>query len=61
MRLDIYLTEKKLAKSRETAQRLIREGSVSIGGRVVTKPSFSLDESAPPEIVVSGGLKYVSR
>lgn len=61
MRLDVYLSEHSLAKSRETAQRLIREGSVSVAGRVVTKPSFSVSESDTPEIVVSGGLKYVSR
>ena len=39
MRLDVYLTDKGYTKSREAAQRLIKEGAVRIGGRPATKPS----------------------
>ncbi len=61
MRLDIYLSERGYAKSRESAQRLIREGGVAIDGRLAKKPSEQLDELAEHSISISDSLKYVSR
>ncbi len=61
MRLDRYLAEAGLAKSRESAAKLIKAGSVFVAGRAVTKPSFELDEANPPEIELTDAPRYVSR
>ena len=61
MRLDVYLTDRGYTKSREAAQRLIKEGAVRIGGRPAKKPSEQIDETAAQVIEVSDSLKYVSR
>ncbi len=42
-RLDIALTKIGLAKSRTSAQEMIKEGSVSVNGRVVIKTSEKVD------------------
>ena len=39
MRLDIYLTENGICKSRTAAQSLIKSGGVILGGKVCEKPS----------------------
>lgn len=64
MRLDVYLSEKGLVKSRETAKRMISEGGVSVNGSIVTKPAKEISESdavslcAPlPKYVGRGGYK----
>ena len=64
MRLDVYLSESGLVKSRETAKRMISEGGVAVNGTVVTKPSKEISENdnvalcAPlPKYVGRGGLK----
>ncbi|MCR4779466.1 MAG: TlyA family RNA methyltransferase [Ruminiclostridium sp.] len=66
-RLDLILAEKGLAKSRTAAQALIKEGSVTVNGRVVSKPSELCDpesdefavaeETALTRYVSRGGLK----
>ena len=61
MRLDVYIAERGFTKSRESAQRLIKEGAVTVDGRTAKKPSEQVDENHPPEITVSDSLKYVSR
>lgn len=38
MRLDVYLAENKMIKSRELAKMMISEGGVTVNGEVVTKP-----------------------
>lgn len=58
-RLDIYLTEKGLAGSREKAKQLITGGRVTVNGTAVTKPAFSVPEGA--EVNVSAGEDYVGR
>ncbi len=60
MRIDKYLFEHGFARSRESAQRMIREGIVSVGGRIVSKPSLDVDEGC--DIAIIGEtLRYVSR
>ena len=61
MRLDVYLAANGFVKSRETAQRLIREGAVTIDKKTAKKPSDNIDESVEHEINVSDSLKFVSR
>lgn len=62
-RLDLLLTARGLAESREKAQRLIRAGQVRVNGQVATKPGTSFPEEvdleleAPPRFVSRGGDK----
>ncbi len=59
-RLDVYLTEHNIYASRERSRRAIREGLVSVNGKVVVKASFEVCEND----VVQGGsdpVPYVSR
>lgn len=60
MRLDAALVERGIFKSRTRAQRAIEEGSITVNGKVITKPSFSVSEN---DAVLSSGdpLPYVSR
>ena len=64
MRLDVFLSEKGLVKSRETAKKMISENGVSVNGSIVTKPSKEVSESDDiklcgplPRYVGRGGLK----
>lgn len=60
MRLDLYLHEKGLAKSRSYAKTLIDEGYVTVNGKVAKKPS--LDVSENDNVLVTGEpYSYVSR
>lgn len=60
VRLDVYLTESGLVKSRERAKELIKAGQVLADGRAVTKAAYDVGES--PEIKIVGEqLKYVGR
>ncbi len=63
-RLDVYLTENGLAKSRERAKAIIKEGKVTVNGKTCTKPAFDVSENdevsaLPDELtyVGRGGLK----
>lgn len=58
MRLDVYLTENGICKSRTAAQSLIKSGGVLVGGKVCMKPSA--DVTAAVEIV-GEQLRYVGR
>ena len=63
MRLDVYLMENGLVKSRTYAQDAIKEGRVSVDGKVVLKPSYDVNDeevtlaSKDVEFVSRGGLK----
>ncbi|BAF70241.1 23S rRNA (cytidine-2'-O)-methyltransferase TlyA [Nitratiruptor sp. SB155-2] len=57
MRLDKYLYQKGFTSSRNKAAELIREGLVSVDGKVVTKPSFELQKG---EVSIKA-KPYVSR
>lgn len=61
MRLDVYLTEKGLCKSRSAAQGLINDGGVLVNGKPAVKNS--LDVSDADEIAVNEEMlpKYVGR
>ena len=60
MRLDVYLTEKNLCKSRTAAQALIKTGGVSVDGKPCGKPSAEVDESSRVDIT-GEQLRYVGR
>jgi len=64
MRLDLYLFEKGLAKSRSFSKALINEGYVEVNGTIQKKPSFEVSDSdivnvtgRPYEYVGRGGMK----
>ncbi len=60
MRLDVYLTESGLVKSRVTAKELIKSGQVMVDGKISVKPSFNVDGNC--EISIIGEqLRYVGR
>jgi len=59
VRLDARLVEKGLVASRTKAQELIREGLVSVDGKVQMKPSHKTEEGAAIEIF--GETRFVSR
>lgn len=61
MRLDIYLAEKGYCKSRSLAQELIKNGSVTVNGKTVNKPSFLVDEDSNIICGPSELCRYVSR
>lgn len=64
MRLDVFLKEKSLCKSRQKASDLVKKGFVKVNGNVIKKVSFPVCESDLIEItgddnpfVSKGGLK----
>lgn len=62
MRLDLWLTEKGFAESRQKAKLLLSEGKVLISGRPVTKAAFEITPEKEGAVEVIGeALPYVSR
>ena len=59
MRLDQYLVDKGLVKSRSQAESYIKLGEIKVNGVVVTKSGFSVSEK--DEILQSTAQQYVSR
>lgn len=59
MRLDQAIFARGLTDSREKAQRLVRDGFVTVDGKPVTKPAFAVDETA--EIIVAENDDFVGR
>ena len=60
MRADVFLYDKGYAKSRSAASQLIKNGSVYVNGKMISKPSEPIGEEDIIEI--RGDLpKYVSR
>lgn len=63
MRIDIYLTEKKLADSRTRAQWMVENGMVTVNGNKITKASFAVTENdvvgitEQPAYISMGGFK----
>lgn len=60
MRLDKFLFERGLARSRTHARDLIVAGAVSVSGKTVSKPSVDVDEEADVRITAEV-CPYVSR
>ncbi len=58
MRLDEYLVEKKLVKSRNLAKETIKKGCVLVNGLICTKPSLDILNQS---VEVTQVLQYVSR
>lgn len=59
MRIDLYLQEKGYAPTRSRAKTMIEGAMVEVDGKIVDKPSFSVDEGC--EIRILDTLRYVSR
>lgn len=60
MRLDVYLTENGMCKSRTAAQALIKSGGVSLNGKACSKPSQEVTEADSVEITAEQ-LRYAGR
>lgn len=59
-RLDVYLSDNNIVKSRSLAATLIKQGSIEVNGRICTKPSFTIGDGDNVKII--GELpKYVGR
>ena len=58
-RLDVFVTERGLARSRSQAADLIKRGKIKVDGKTVLKPSYKTPGDA--EITVSGEAVFVSR
>jgi len=62
MRIDAYLSENGYTKSRTESKNLILNGSVTVNGKIITKPSFEIGEVEKICISVDrSSVKYVSR
>ena len=61
MRLDVYLCEHGFAASRTEAKKYIADGKVSVGGRVVTKPAFPMEDEVCEVVIDKSDTRYVSR
>jgi len=59
IRLDVLLTERGLAESRNQAQRLVMAGQVRVDGQVELKPATKVGVEA--DVVVEQGPRFVSR
>ena len=60
MRLDVYLTDNNIFESRKKATDNIKEGYVSVDGKIITKPAFDVDGTEKIEIV-GNFCPYVGR
>ena len=45
-RLDVYLAENRICRSRSVAVRLIKKGCVLVDGKKICQPSFSVADTA---------------
>lgn len=60
MRLDVYLTDNNIFESRKKATDNIKNGYVSVDGKIINKPAFCVDGSEKIEII-GNFCPYVSR
>lgn len=61
MRLDVYLTEKRICRSRSAAQQLINLGGVTVNGKTAVKNSLEVADTDEVKIVELMLPKYVGR
>ncbi len=59
MRLDHFLVENNLSRSRARAKEAIKSGHVIVNGKIITKASFEVENS--DEVECNSEEKYVSR
>ena len=59
-RLDVYLSENGLVKSRERAKKLIKDGCITVNKKICTKPSAEVSDSDVIE-VSENSADYVGR
>jgi len=59
-RLDVFLVEKGYYPTRNKAQNAIENSDIKVNDKIITSPSFKVDENCKIEIV-SNSLPYVSR
>lgn len=59
-RIDVLLTEREMFSSRSRAVMAIKDGSISVNGKIITKSGELVDDNSIIEIV-GETLKYVSR
>lgn len=60
-RIDVELVRRGLARSREHAADLVREGRVHVGGVAVAKAATQVDAAAPLTVAAEAGEEWVSR
>lgn len=58
MRLDLYLVEKNIVKTRTRAKDLILDGRVLVNGKIINKASFDVEDDI---VSLANDFKYVSR
>lgn len=61
MRLDVYLHLNGMVSSRTEAKNLILDGAVTVGGEVVRKPSYEIDEPCDSVEIDLSAKRYASR
>lgn len=61
MRIDLFLFEKGYVTSRERAKKLVADSRVSVNGKVITKPSYDVDDNDIVDVSKSETYEYVSR
>ncbi len=61
MRLDALITNKKIARSRNVAADLIKNGKVMVNGEIITKPAKDFTDSENLIIKILEQPKYVGR
>ncbi len=59
MRLDVFLSEQGLTKSRSKAAAYISQGKVTVDGKVIKKPSF--DVTSQNQVILTDTEPFVSR
>ncbi|MBC2681487.1 TlyA family RNA methyltransferase [Corynebacterium anserum] len=60
-RLDVELVRRKIARSREHAQDMIKTGRVSVNGMVAQKPATGVDGNVSIKVVASDDDRWASR
>lgn len=61
MRLDLYLSENGLCKSRSVAQAVIDAGGVTVNGKTAVKSSLNVTENDDVKVAEESKLRYVGR
>lgn len=59
-RLDLFLFESNFYSSRQKSKEAVETGRVAVNGKIVTKPSFEIDDEVDNEIVAKP-FEFVSR